>query len=469
MRTDILKNYNLMNEKQLDELLLTEFKKYSDKIIVLDDDPTGTQTVHDITVYTNWDYASIKAGFLEKNQTFYILTNSRALTADESFLLHRDIAHTIHQVSAETGIGYVIISRSDSTLRGHYPLETLTLKEEYEKASGLSVDGEILCPFFKEGGRFTIDNIHYVKNHDELIPAAETEFAKDSTFGYSSSDLCRYVEEKTEGKYCASDVVCIPLSYLRDINLSEIENLLLSAEGFKKIIVNAIDYCDLKVFCTALFRAMSKGKRFLFRSAASLVKVMSGISDRALLTKEELLQHNTNYGGLIIVGSYTAKTTAQLDMLRELEDVALLEFNSDLVTTPCALCDEKKRILNLAQSTIQNGRHAVIYTKRKKLIFDTDTKETVLKRSVAISDALQSFASDLDITPSFIIAKGGITSSDIATKALGITCARVLGQVAPGIPAWEAGPESLYPGISYIIFPGNVGETDTLKKVVSLF
>ena len=74
----------------------------------------------------------------------------------------------------------------------------------------------------------------------------------------------------------------------------------------------------------------------------------------------------------------------------------------------------------------------------------------------------------LSIRPGFIIAKGGITSSDVGTKALRVRRATVLGQVRPGIPVWLTGPESKFPEMPYIIFPGNVGEITTLREVVEL-
>ena len=255
MNTDVLNEYQRPDESAADRLLADEIASFQGKIVVLDDDPTGTQTVHGVSVYTRWDYGSIREGFEEQGKLFYVLTNSRALSYAESAAVHEEIARTVHQISEEAGTPYLIISRSDSTLRGHYPLETEVLKDTYETYAGHTIDGEVLCLFFKEGGRFTIDNIHYVRAGDELIPAAETEFARDSTFGYASSDLRQYVEEKTEGRYPAGDAICIPLRLLRNADTTGVESLLLSASDFRKIIVNAADYCDLKVFCTALYRS----------------------------------------------------------------------------------------------------------------------------------------------------------------------------------------------------------------------
>lgn len=172
-------------------------------------------------------------------------------------------------------------------MRGHYPLETELLKANYEKNTGKTIDGEILCPFFKEGGRFTIDDVHYVKYGEELIPANETEFAKDKTFGYTAATMPEYVEEKTKGAYKASDVTCISLEEIHDMDIDGIQKKLMEVRNFNKIIVNAVDYADVKVFCVALYRAMAAGKVFMFRTAAAIVKVMGGVTDQPLLTEKK--------------------------------------------------------------------------------------------------------------------------------------------------------------------------------------
>ena len=140
----------------------------------------------------------LSKGFRRKLHVF-ILTNSRGFTASETEKAHKDIAAVITEVAAEVDKEFLIISRGDSTLRGHYPLETEVLKKTVEQHSNQVLDGEVIFPFFKEGGRFTVDNIHYVQDEDYLVPAGETEFAKDRTFGYSKSHLGEWVEEKSEG------------------------------------------------------------------------------------------------------------------------------------------------------------------------------------------------------------------------------------------------------------------------------
>lgn len=466
LSTDVLTTYAKIDETKTDQLLLKEISANQKKIVVLDDDPTGVQTVHDISVYTDWTKDSIRQGFQEKNNLFYILTNSRGFTQDETTLAHNEIAANVDAVAKELGKEYIFISRSDSTLRGHYPLETEILRTNYEKNTGCIIDGEILCPFFKEGGRFTIDDVHYVRYGNELIPANETEFAKDKTFGYRAATMPEYVEEKTKGAYPAGNVVCISLDEIHRMAIDEIEQKLLHVQGFNKIIVNAVDYADLKVFCIALYRAMAKGKVFMFRTAAAVVKVMGGISDQQLLEKEQMVRTNELHGGIIVVGSHTEKTTRQLEALKQLSDIRFVELDATKVTVAGGLEKEVERCLALEEAWIRDGKTVCCYTSRALVTADTGNKEDELRLSVRISDAVQSLVGGLSVIPKFVIAKGGITSSDVGTKALGVKRANVLGQIEPGIPVWQTGAESKFPGIPYVIFPGNVGEDTTLRYAV---
>lgn len=468
LKADILSSYPPVNEKAVDELLAKEIAGSNKKIVVLDDDPTGVQTVHDISVYTNWSEDSIRKGFAEENKLFYILTNSRGFTAAQTEIAHREIAKAVDAVSKETGKEYIFISRSDSTLRGHYPLETIILKEEYEKNTGNKIDGEILCPFFKEGGRYTIDDVHYVRYGDTLVPAAETEFAKDKTFGYTVSDLKEYVEEKTGGVYKKENVTAISLKDIRALAFDKIEEQLMAVEDFNKIVVNAIDYVDVKIFCVALYRAMAKGKTFMFRTAAAIVKVMGGVSDQPLLTREQMVVKETDNGGVIVIGSHTEKTTRQMEMLKEIPDIAFVELNARLVRDEAAFAREVERCLALEEEYISFGRTVCVYTTRTLITADTGDKEDDLRLAVRISDAVQSLVGRLSIVPSFVIAKGGITSSDVGTKALAVQRANVLGQIKPGIPVWQTGDESKFPQTPYVIFPGNVGEDSTLKEAAEI-
>ena len=449
------------------ELLLSRaMEGFHKKLVVLDDDPTGVQTVHDVSVYTDWEEESIRKGFEEKENMFFILTNSRSFSVEETTKVHQDIAERVAKVAGELGQDFMIISRGDSTLRGHYPLETQLLADGLTKNEGAVVDGEIICPFFPEGGRYTMDNIHYVKERDNLVPAGMTEFAKDKTFGYKSSDLTEYMEEKTEGKYHKEDCITISLEELNALDVQGIKVKLMTAKDMAKIIVNAVSYADLKVFCAALVLAMKEGKHYMARTAAAFTKVMGRISDQPLLGREQL-EGDTRNGGIVLIGSHVKKTTDQLNCLKELDGQAdFMEFQVNTVFVENGLEKEVERTVKEAEKKILSGRTVVIYTSRQLLAPENMTPEEKLQISVKISNAVTSIIGKLQVKPKFIIAKGGITSSDVGTKALHVKKARVMGQVKKGIPVWMTGEESKFPGMPYIIFPGNVGEVSTLKEIV---
>jgi uncharacterized protein YgbK (DUF1537 family) len=122
------------------------------KVVSLDDDPTGTQTVAGVDVLTEWPVDALAGALGEDAPAFFVLTNSRSLPADAAERLAREIGANLRQASAQSGRDFVVVSRSDSTLRGHYPGEVSALTGSL----GGRFDGTLLAPFFLEGGRYTM-------------------------------------------------------------------------------------------------------------------------------------------------------------------------------------------------------------------------------------------------------------------------------------------------------------------------
>lgn len=447
-------------------LMAKELADFHGKIIVLDDDPTGTQTIHDVDIYTNWRKETIRQAFQSKEQLFFLLTNSRGLTELETSALHKRIASVVSETAEELGQKFLIVSRSDSTLRGHYPLETETI-HECLASKGMKADFEVLCPAYFEGGRITKNNIHYLKKDDILIPVGETEFARDNTFGYHSSDLIAYCQEKSRGKITPDHCVSISIDQKKPAEIERITDVLMGLSSFRKVIVNANSYEELEIFATALMRALNNGKTAILRCASSLVKSLTNEEEQPLLEKHQVVDANNAHGGLIIVGSHVQLTTDQLDCLKE-QDTQLKFVEFDVLAFHREGTFEKEiaRITAEADKMLEKGNTTVIYTSRKVMKSDQDSKEAHLRLSADISKALTSIANQLTVKPKFIIAKGGITSSDVATIGLEIQKARVLGQIENGVSVWDSGEKSKFPHMPYIIFPGNVGHRKSLKNVV---
>lgn len=437
------------------------------KLVVLDDDPTGIQTVHDVPVYTDWSRETLLQGLQEQGNMFFVLTNSRSFSREKTQQIHREIAGNLAWAARRAGTEFQLLSRGDSTLRGHYPLETETLRQELEKQLPVHFDGEILMPYFGEGGRYTIHGVHYVRAGEQLIPAGQTEFARDATFGYHASNLAEWCQEMTKGRCSAASVVCITLEELRAMDVDGIVNKLMQANDFTRYAVDAADDRDVEVFVAALLRAIGAGKRYLFRCAAGLVRVLGGVERRDLLAGAEL---RVGRGpGLIWVGSHVKKTTEQLQRL--LQAQMLLEpvcFDVSCAEDKDALLRERDRVLEQIEMALAAGHTAVVYTSRRLILARGKRPQDNLAISVGISQAFSSLAAQLRTRPGYIIAKGGITSSDIGVRGLGVRRAWVLGQLLPGVPVWRTGEESRFPGLPYVIFPGNVGDEDSLRWAVEI-
>ena len=430
------------------------------KLVVLDDDPTGTQTVRNVPVLTEWSVESLRNELTSTtSNVFYVLTNSRSLPAAKAQALNVEIGQNLTAAAQLAGCEFVVVSRSDSTLRGHYPAETDALAT----ALDVKFDATLIIPCFVEGGRFTINNIHYVAEGDMLTPAAETEFAQDTVFGYRNSDLTEWVEEKSGGKIKASKVAVITIDDIRKKGPDGLLKQLKLLKSGRVCVVNAASYRDLEVVVKATLMAEAAGKRFLYRSAASFVRVRAGQTASPLLTRPEL-ELPKKGGGLVVVGSHVPKTTSQLTELRKVEGLAFVELRVDQLFEDPVREKELARVIKAANNAMRAERTAVIYTTRD--LFSDDDPERNFEIGRRVSDSLITLVQGIIARPRFMLAKGGITSSDVATKALLVRRATVRGQIMPGVPVWTLGPESRHPGLCYIVFPGNVGDAMSLADVV---
>ncbi len=439
--------------------LLTEIRELvaalGETLVVLDDDPTGTQTVYDLPVLTCWDVETLKAELDRKPACFYILTNSRSLTADKAEALNREIASNLKEAAG--GHSFHLVSRSDSTLRGHYPLETDVLDEQCGP-----YDGVILVPYFEAGGRYTINGVHYVAEDDQLLPASDTPFAKDAVFGYSTAVLEDWVEEKTDGRIKSDDVKSVSITTLRKNGPSAVAAQLNDLKGGQVLFVNAACPQDLNVFVTGLLQSLRLGKRFLYRSGAQLVSAMLGLEPKAFEPDSGKEQKT---GGLMVAGSYVPKTSAQLEHLFANGSMEKVELHvPSLLGDPAS---ETERLMGQVNDLLSTGRDVVLYTSRD-LVTGADAAEN-LSIGNRVSEALVKVVQGLSVCPRFLIAKGGITSSDVASRGFGIRRAIVLGALLPGVPVWECGDETRFPGLPYVVFPGNVGGDDALTLAVQKF
>ena len=433
------------------------------RVIVLDDDPTGTQTVHDVPVLTAWSYSELRWALEQPNPVVYVLTNSRSLDEPDAAALNLTIGRRLRRAASDSDARFVVVSRSDSTLRGHYPAETNTL----EKELGVDFDGVIVCPCFFEAGRVTLDDAQWVRQGEELVPAALTEFATDPTFGYSSSNLARWIEEKTGGRIPAEGMLRVGITDIREGGPERIAALLQDAGDAQPIVVNAAEYADLEVFVLGLLEAEAAGKSFLYRAGPSFVRVRGGIPERPPLEARDLYHGNAGGGhGLVLVGSHVQQTTRQLRAAMKLDGLRTVELSVTRMLDPEIRAGELDRVVRLVNEMLSED-DVVVYTSREVVGASGDLSGLEVGRAVSSTLVEVIRRVDRGLELGFVVAKGGITSSDVVTKGLGVRRAEVAGQMLQGIvSAWILPEDSDYPGLPYVVFPGNVGDEDALAKVI---
>ena len=399
------------------------------RLVVLDDDPTGIQTVHGCLLITQWDEESVRLAFEDDVPFFYILTNTRAMTREEAAKVTREAMEMVIHVNKDYGYRLIVVSRSNSCLRGHFPLETDVIRDCLVR-HGVTVSPKTpFCPAFIEAGRVTIDGVHYMKDGDMVIPVSETEFAQDNVFAYHTSVLHDYIREK-------------------GANPDDYE------------IVSAQSYEELREWWEAseYSENSENSDAIVIRSSSSLPKAIASIPDIPLLD-HSILKQSSNASHqtvpLFIVGSHVQKTTRQLECLLATEGTCGIELYVQRIL------DDAETLMRETQQVIRQvvDEHLtpVVYTSRQEIRREDANQRQHLGQQV--SDFLVDIVRQLSYTPSYLVAKGGITSHDILTHGLNIKSARVLGQIVNSVPC------IMTKDFPYIIFPGNVGNEESLKEV----
>ncbi len=427
------------------------------KIIVLDDDPTGSQTVHGCLLLTRWDEATLREAILDESPLFFVLTNTRGMDAARAAAVTREVCRNLSRaLGALAARGHpvnpILVSRSDSTLRGHYPVETDVIAAELGP-----FDAHFLVPAFFEAGRITRGSVHYLVVDGREVPVHETEFARDSVFGYRHSFLPDYVEEKTGGRIPASRVERFLLADVR----GDIRARLLALEGNACCVVDAEKQADLDHFCRQLQAAAGEGRRFLFRSAASLLTSLAALPPQPVAPDAMAAYVRGGRPGAVVVGSHVRKTTEQLEALLREPGTVPLEVDVDRLERERATMLEE--ILERAAAAHAAGGTAVIYTSRTERTFaDTAVRLAFGER---VSDFLMDIIRGLPESLGFLISKGGITSNDTLARGLALRSSRVVGQILPGCSVVRCPADHpRYPDLPVVIFPGNVGDAGALAE-----
>ncbi|MEW2501385.1 four-carbon acid sugar kinase family protein [Amycolatopsis sp. NPDC047767] len=434
------------------------------QVAVLDDDPTGTQTVRDLPVLTRWTVEDIRWALRRGRAGFFVLTNTRSLAPDAAAARDREVAEACLAAAELEGVRLAFASRSDSTLRGHFPLETDVLTEVVAQ-HGQTVDGVLLAPAYVDAGRVTIGGVHWLRTAEGLTPAADSEFARDATFGYRSSRLAEWVEEKSGGRITRGDVAELTLDVIRPGTDETVAARLTDTRDGRVVVLDADEDDDLRATVLGILAAEAGGKSFLYRVGPSFVRARVGQDAQPPIDDDTLARLVGPGHGLVVVGSHVGLTTRQLDHLARQRRFTTVEL--DVPT----LLDEtraEQHLRDAVTTATEALAETLVVLSTSRTLVTGDDEAHSLEIARRVSAALTRAAGEIVAArrPSYVVGKGGITSSDVATGALGIDRAWIRGSLLPGIVSlWEpaSGPAQ---GLPYVVFAGNVGGETSLTEVI---
>lgn len=407
------------------------------RVVVLDDDPTGTQAASGVTVLLSTGYDRLQE-VLRHERSVYIQTNSRSLSESAAVELARTIRTLIDEASAALGVEIRVVLRGDSTLRGHV----------FTESRVFSTDDSVLVfvPAFPEVGRTTRDGIHSVRIGETTLPVGQTEFAADPVFGFSSSHLGDFVEERT-----GSSGQLVGLDEVRSGTLT---HELRSVPGGTVLVVDAVTPDDVRLIAGAIERVWHE-RRVVVRCAASLAAELAGVPSSTALELSAVARPGR---AVVVCGSHTELARAQVACLS-----AIIGPPTEIVTDE-AIKDAASAGASAAARealTRRPGGVRFITTQR-----DRSSEHSSLDDGAAVMLALTDAARQLAEPGGTIITKGGITAADVIEASIGATQARVLGQVRPGVSVWEMTSREGQTVLAVIV-PGNMGDTTILAELVT--
>ena len=457
------------------------------KVIVFDDDPTGSQTVHSAPLLLRWDGPTLAAGLRHPSPLLFLLSNTRALDPEQARRRVLEICRALVPALAEArqaGVidRWLVVSRGDSTLRGHFPVEMEGIDQELGP-----FDASFLVPAFLEGGRTTVGGVHRL----EGVPVHQSPFARDSLFGYGTSDLAAWAQEKSGGRIGAAAVQHLALAELEPTAAAQraLRHRLEALAGNPLVVVDAERPAHMAAF-GAVVRELVAGsqdppRRFLFQSAASLLNGLVTLPPQPLDAQglAALCRRGLDGGrrpGLVVVGSHVPLADAQLvNLLAEpgcggVEvSVARVQRVLEGPLPDTLLTSLEQEWLERLRDLLAVGRTPVFYTSRGELLCRHAAERRALGQALAA--AMARVAALLAPELGYLISKGGITSHTLLAEGLDLAWVELQGQLQPGlsmvlVPA--AGSTGTAPvrlqgieALPVVTVPGNLGEPNTLVRL----
>ncbi len=449
------------------------------KVVVLDDDPTGSQTVHGCPLLLRWDAQALRQGLEHPSPLLFVLANTRALDPAAAAQRVREICRAL-KPALESALAagaidhWLIVSRGDSTLRGHFPLECEVISEELGP-----FDATLLAPAFLPGGRTTVDGVHQL--HGE--PVHTTPFARDRLFGYSTSFLPDWVAEKSGGRLAAAQVERISLAHLEEALLDGGELLCQCLAGLppqRYVVVDAerpeqlaaLGAAMRQLTAPAAAQRWGRPRRLLVQSAASLINGLVELPPQPL-DAAGLARLRRPGPGLVLVGSHVPLADLQLERLLAQPGCSGVEISvaklARLLEGPLPdrlLASLEQTWLEQLRAVLAGGGTPVLFSSRGEVACRSAAERRRL--GLALAGLMARLAAALAPQLGYLISKGGITTHTLLADGLRLSAVQLQGQLLPGLSLVLTSAEAPVPGLPVITFPGNLGDGESLCQAWAL-
>ena len=443
------------------------------KIIIIDDDPTGSQTVNGCNLLLKWDYETLLKGLKDSSNLLFILANTRSLSKEDVKIRLKEICSALREIMNNSSFAeedFVLISRGDSTLRGHNFVEPDIINELLGP-----FDATFYIPAFIEGNRTTVNGNHFVDN----IPIHKTIFSKDKIFGFNTSNVKELIYEQSNYQLDFNNIENIFIKDFEALETNQPSKLFMQIEKLKnnkKVIVDIMDYSQLDKF-SSIVRSLLKKKKFLFRSAASFISSLSNVkrTQKDHIYFSQLRRKNNSdkaMKGLIVVGSYVELTTLQLNKVLEISLCKPIEINVFKLYEFFKIGDNlnlnslKKLILNSIRQNLIRESIPVLYTSRE-IISPTD-KNDLIQFQLFLSAFIAEIVSAIKNEIGYLISKGGITTNTIISEGLEADSVYLEGQILPGISLVTFNLLKQKGKLPIVTFPGNMGNQMSLVQALEI-
>jgi len=410
------------------------------RVVILDDDPTGSQSASGVGVLMEVREKALAQFFASRQRCIYLVTNTRAMSESRAVSRVAETVALVRAVASQSREDVAFVLRGDSTLRGHVFAEIGALASRRSRV--------LFVPAFLDGGRTTIDGVHFIELQGIRIPVSETEFAHDPIFGFESSKLSDWVKEKADGRPTAS----IHLDALRAQGPSSVARALRLSSPGAVVIPDVEDADDLLIVALGLLAAERQGVDVVVRSAASFAALRGGTVSKALASIPGASQPT-----LFVCGSYTAGANLQLEALKGL-GVSSVEIatSAALVRAPTDIAAELSPRL---RPILVNRGAAILATERVQ-----SAQHISLEIGARVMAALVETARQVLPMCRSVVVKGGITSAEVAAALSATGSGTVLGQFLPGVSVWLV--EGRERELPIVVVPGNVGDEHTLTAIL---